>query len=172
MRLSLESRRPNASDGFTVLELLLVVALIGTVSSIAVPGLMRAKMAANEASAIGSSRAVLEAQAAYSAVCGGSFYAESLAQLAADQYIGPDLVIGVKSGYNVSLTFAAASLAGPADCNGIPTTTDFYWSAIPVSPARTGTRSFAADAIGTIWQDGTGVVIVEPLGSGSETPIQ
>lgn len=157
--------------GFTIIELLLVVAIIGTVASIAVPGLLRARMSANEAAAIGSSRTILEAQSAYSSTCGAGFYAETLAQLAADQYIPPDLVTGVKSGYEFELTFAATSLEGPDDCNGTPTTTEYYWTSIPVS-ASTGTRSFAANEIGTIWQDQTGVVIVEPIGAGPETPIQ
>lgn len=157
--------------GFTLIELLLVVAIIGTIASIAVPGLQRAKAAANEASAISSSRTVNEAQVAYSAVCGRGFYAETLTQLSNGQFLPSDLAGGVKSGYGINLTFSGNSLMGPADCDGGPTTTEYIWTATPLSP-NTGTRSFATNEAGTIYQDTTGVTIVEPLGSGAETPIQ
>jgi prepilin-type N-terminal cleavage/methylation domain-containing protein len=157
--------------GFTLIELLLVVAIIGVIASIAVPGLQRAKSAANEASAISSSRTVNEAQVAYLAVCGRGFYAETLTQLANGDFVPADLAAGVKSGFSVNLTFSATSLMGPADCNGGPTTTEYYWTATPLS-SNTGTRSFATNEAGTIWQDTTGAPIVEPLGSGAETPIQ
>lgn len=163
-------RTATGEAGFTLIEVLLVVAIIGTVASIAVPGLTRAKAAANEASAIGSSRTVHEGQIAYSTVCGRGFYAETLTQLANGQYVSPELASGLKSGYSVALTFSEDSGMGPAGCDGGPTTSDFYWTATPLTGAM-GTRSFALSAEGTIWQDTTGVTIVEPLGSGSEIPL-
>src|SRR5207244_1771778 len=97
--------------GFTLIELLIVVAIIGVVVAIAVPGLLRARLAGNEASAIGSLRAIIDGQAAYSSSCSGGGYAVFLADLslppagATGGFISPDLKVdpSVKSGYTVAL---------------------------------------------------------------------
>ena len=141
------STKHNKQKGFSLIELLIVVAIILIIAAIAIPNLLRSKMAANESSASGSVRSIVTAQVTYSATYGvgyapdiptlGTPTVPCVAVQTAACLLDPVLTTGTKSGYTIgtSTTNAAA---------------EFVATAVPVALNQTGNRSFCGDETLTV----------------------
>jgi type II secretory pathway pseudopilin PulG len=153
--------RKRRDAGFTLVDMLFVVGLIGVLASIAIPGMMKARGAAQAASALGTLRLLNSAQLGFAITCGLGFYAPDLPTLgvpptgSTDPFL-PDEMTGdvtfIRSGYTFSLVGTA--LAGaPASCNGLgagQAAPGYAATADPID--STDTRFFGTNSDGVIFR--------------------
>jgi prepilin-type N-terminal cleavage/methylation domain-containing protein len=154
----------GSAKGFSLIELLIVVAIILIIAAIAIPNLLRSRMAANEASAVGSVRTINTSEVTYFATWGVG-YGAALSNLGGAVgctassttacLLDPVLSAGSKSGY----TFAAVGNTAVAGANQ-----GFEVNATP-SSTSTGTRSFCSDQSGVIRYKTTGAAVGTAAGS-------
>jgi len=149
-------KHARKNQGFSLIELLIVVAIILIIAAIAIPNLLRSRMAANEASAVGSLRTLNTAEITYNTTYSTVGFTCTLGNLAppasgtsatssAAGLIDATLASGNKSGYTFNLI----------NCSGSPFST-YQSTADPATVGTTGQRSFCSDNSGVIRQDGGG----------------
>ena len=154
-------------EGFSLIELLIVVAIILIIASMAIPNLLRARMSANEASAVGAVRTVNTAQISYNSAYPTVGYAATLGALGGTACAPPNstsaclidtqLASGTKSGYTFTLSGAA----------GTPAAT-YEVIAAPTVPNQTGIRYFCSFADAVV----RGAVSAITTCDGGVTPLQ
>jgi type IV pilus assembly protein PilA len=157
--------------GFSLIELLIVVAIILIIAAISIPNLLRSRMAASEASAVGSIRTMNTAAISYSSTFGNGF-PPTLASIgdngstaitcANAGFVDTVLTGGVKSGYTFQLQHGlAANILNSASSScaaGYGYSDGYMVTAVPITVGTTGQRSFCSDASGVIRFNTAGVV--------------
>jgi len=150
-------KRSKSNAGFSLIELLIVVAIIGIIAAIAIPGLLASRRAANEASAQSSIRSIHSAEAIYRGTSGNGNFG-TLSALQNQNLI--DGVLGAadtstKSGYTFTVT------AIPADPTANPPTqSTFFLTANPSvtsGSTQTGSRRFGMADDGVLRGDATSI---------------
>jgi type IV pilus assembly protein PilA len=160
MSRRIETRNQN---GFSLIELLIVVAIILIIAAIAIPNLLRSRMAANEASAVGSIRTLNTSALGYSSTYPAAGYPATLAALGGATpctalstngcLIDAILAGGTKSGYTFKWT-----------SDGATPSVGYSVTATPVSVGSSGQRMFFSDSTGVIRYaaSGTGATVASP----------
>jgi type IV pilus assembly protein PilA len=153
-----ESGHP--ANGFSLIELLIVVAIILVIAAIAIPNLLRARIAANESSAVNSIRTYTSANVTYSSLCPLIGYPATLADL------GPgggacagganlvDPILGTAAPVKAGYSFAYVPIAPSG------TFTNYTLAASPAAPGSSGIRYFFCDETGVIRYNPAGVATV------------
>jgi type II secretory pathway pseudopilin PulG len=166
-----QGARLGRQEGFTLVDMLFVLGLIGVLSAIAFPRLLLARQSAGAASALGALRAISSAELTFALTCGGGFYAPSLPDLGTappgspEAFLSPGMTTGVtvtRSGYTVRLE-ATPFPGAPASCNGVAAgdaSQAYKAGADPVVPDVP--RYFAINSNNQIWEDRTSLFALMP----------
>ncbi len=157
----------NREKGFSLIELLIVVAIILIIAAIAIPNLLRSRMAAAQASAVGSIHAINTSAIAYDAIYGNG-YPPSLAALGSNGtstatctnagLIDPVLTGGTKQGYTFVLTKGQVQVtSATSSCSAGYGYADGYMiTATPITVGTTGQISYCSDPSSVIRFNSTG----------------
>jgi len=159
--------------GFSLIELLIVVAIILIIAAIAIPNLLRARMAANESSAVSALRTINTAEVTYNSTYPTVGYAATLVALGPSAatpcaasstnacLIDAVLASGTKSGFVYNGTAA-----------GGPPAVTYFWAGTPVTLNQTGTRSFCSYEDAVVRAQPTGAAIGSEATCQGLTPLQ
>ncbi|MGD0404265.1 MAG: prepilin-type N-terminal cleavage/methylation domain-containing protein [Candidatus Acidiferrales bacterium] len=151
--------------GFSLIELLIVVAIILIIAAIAIPNLLRARMSANQASAVGSVRTLATSNITYSSTWNNGF-APTLATLGgapggaatcnAAQLVDQVLAAtGQKTGYKLTYNVGVLNAAAAPTC-AAPGGNTFAFTALPINLGSTGQTAYCSAEDGVVRNDPTG----------------
>jgi prepilin-type N-terminal cleavage/methylation domain-containing protein len=146
--------------GFTLVELLMVIAIVGVVSALAVAGYRHARVTGSEAATVAGLMAINQAQFTFSQTCGDQRYSPTLAGLAVPHpttgqaFLSPDMTADplIKTGYQYVMSGTVAADARQT-CNGLAPVTTYKVTADPIAPGTSGSRFFATNTDRVIYGD-------------------
>ena len=158
----------RSQSGFSLIELLIVVAIILVIAAIAIPNLLRSRIAANEASAVNSLRTLTTAENTYFSTYPTFGYACSLKSLGGGKTPPDNTAAGI-----IDDTLSSGAKAGYVFTTGVclksgALTVGYEYSAAPIAPNQSGVRYFCVDATGSVRYSSTSVANCYALGQ----PIQ
>ena len=178
-----QTRSLRGDAGFTLIDLLFTASLICTLCTMALPSLLRARGAAQSASALSTLRVVNSAQLSFAVTCGSGFYAPDFPTLGVappasiTAFLPAELSSGasfLKQGYSYSM-YATPLAGAPATCNGKPAgySAPGYAAVSDPLDAVANPHFFGTNADGTIYEDGVSMSTTMPESGppGSGTPI-
>jgi len=171
----------NRQRGFSLIELLIVVAIILIIAAIAIPNLLRARMAANQASGASTIRTINSATIVYSSTYNNGFPPTfaSMGGVGAANCNAANLLDDVlttppfhKSGYVYNYQPQGAPILNPPAACGAPGFNEYLVTAVPIVVGNTGQASYCSDEPGVIRFDATGVTAASVAACEALPPLQ